>query len=106
MADPKTAQAEAKAPEVYWAPLSVWKITTAMLTAAWASSAAGWRSDSAKPRKCPREQILDGCKEHRAPSASLAGSARGRENLGSGICWLGAAQGAGRVLALAVWRVS
>ena len=91
------AQAEAKIPEVYCAPLSVWKITpatspplvdlvaTAMLTAAWASSAVGWRSDSAKPRRCPREQVLDGCEEHRALVGWLAASAP-RRGPGERIC--------------------
>ena len=72
---PSLWQAEAKAPEVCWIPLSVWKITpdaslpeaaTAIWIAAWASPAVGWRSDSAKPSRCPREQVLHGCEEQRA----------------------------------------
>ncbi len=56
--DPKPGAGRGEALEVYWVPLSVWKITpatspprvaTAMLTAASASSAVGWQSDRAKP---------------------------------------------------------
>ena len=35
-----------------------------MLTAAWASSAVGWRSESAEPSRHREEQVLDGCEEH------------------------------------------